>query len=282
MVIIDGFPLDCTLTEEHNYESEATTYPVESGAEITDHIRPRPTIVNIEGIVTDTPLETVAALRPNKAARTIEIENPDGETEIVPVRELKYSHLAIDHMLEIHESREPVKLETAIKTYKRMVMTSFSPKKQGDSVHITATFQEVIFVTNRRTVIKVAVPQHAKKKVIVGATVTLRTKDKQRVEGEVTNLQSKGQNLIEVRQPGDNKPIARNPTYYRPDGTVVSQQEYYQAIRDAGAVPIGADGKPIDPKDYQPYVPKKQRPAWYQNQPSTSQVPVGKATRLVK
>jgi hypothetical protein len=277
MIIVDGFPLDCTISEEHNYESEATMYPMESGVEVTDHIRSKPIVVSIEGIVTDTPLEAVAALRPRSATVAININAQTGESTIVPHKAPPYSQQAIDHMLEIHDSRTPVKLVTSIKTYTNMVMISFTPKKQGDSALISATFQQVRFVTNARTTVRVAVPQHAKRKVI---------------QGTPTNLESRGQAIIEVRDPGDDKPIADNPHYFRPDGSKVSDADYEKAVRDAGAIPLkqipdpsapgGFRSVPADPKDYQPYVPKNQRPPWWQTQKGSPNVTIGKATRIVR
>ena len=48
MITIAGFVIDAALRETHTYESEVTEYPVESGAMITDNIRPRPITIEIE------------------------------------------------------------------------------------------------------------------------------------------------------------------------------------------------------------------------------------------
>ena len=55
-ITIDGWPVDLALTEEHSHDSEATQYPVEKGANITDHVRPKPISITFEGIVSASPL----------------------------------------------------------------------------------------------------------------------------------------------------------------------------------------------------------------------------------
>ena len=39
---IAGFPIDATVTETHDLESEVTEYPTEKGSDITDHVRNKP------------------------------------------------------------------------------------------------------------------------------------------------------------------------------------------------------------------------------------------------
>ena len=54
--MIGDLALDCTVTETHTATSTVTEHPVESGANITDHIRPDPVQLSITGIVSDTPI----------------------------------------------------------------------------------------------------------------------------------------------------------------------------------------------------------------------------------
>lgn len=50
--------LDASLSESHSAEAEATDHPVEQGANITDHIRPKPQMLTIEGFVSNTPSDS--------------------------------------------------------------------------------------------------------------------------------------------------------------------------------------------------------------------------------
>jgi hypothetical protein len=48
--------LDACLSQSHKYSNKATSYPVESGLDITDHIRQEPEQFSIEGIITNSPV----------------------------------------------------------------------------------------------------------------------------------------------------------------------------------------------------------------------------------
>lgn len=51
---------DCTLTETHSSSAKATEHPVEEGANVSDHVRPELDRVQIEGVITNTPLNDVS------------------------------------------------------------------------------------------------------------------------------------------------------------------------------------------------------------------------------
>ena len=57
-VISDGYiKLDASLAENHRRESEITQYPVEVGGNISDHVRPKPIMLTIKGIISATPIQ---------------------------------------------------------------------------------------------------------------------------------------------------------------------------------------------------------------------------------
>ena len=53
---------DASISETHNRESEITEHPVEFGANVTDHVRARPKTIEINGLITDTPVVFLASL----------------------------------------------------------------------------------------------------------------------------------------------------------------------------------------------------------------------------
>ena len=59
--------IDCVLTEETIFTSEVTDYPVESGGNISDNIRPLPIKLSLEGIISTVPLHPVSVDRGNDA-----------------------------------------------------------------------------------------------------------------------------------------------------------------------------------------------------------------------
>lgn len=155
MILIDGFAIDCAEREEHSFDSEITEHPVETGADVADHVRARPIVVTIEGIVSDTPIGEIVA----------QGFREEGE---------KPSDAAKAKLLQIRDDREPVPLETSLGGYTNMLLESVSfPRSasDGDSLRFRATFKQVVLVTNLRRTIRVRVPRSAGK-VVVGNKAT--------------------------------------------------------------------------------------------------------------
>lgn len=61
--------LDATISERHVRRNEITAHPVEVGVDITDHVRRLPASIEIQGIVSNTPIVFFASLTepPNRA-----------------------------------------------------------------------------------------------------------------------------------------------------------------------------------------------------------------------
>lgn len=145
MVTIDGYVIDCAVTEEHSDENEITQHPVETGADIVDHIRRKPSTVSIQGIVSDTPLPAIEALR--------------SETTL-PSQE------AIEKLTALNLARETFNVTTSLRSYDNMALVSLSiPRdvKTGDALTFNARFQEVILVTNNRVTVTVSSARGKKK-----------------------------------------------------------------------------------------------------------------------
>lgn len=152
MITIDGYAIDASLTEAHTFESEVSEYPVETGGDVTDNVRPKPIVVKIDGIVSDTPIGTMADVRGR--------QGDNGQLDFTP------SNDAYAKLKEIRDRREPVSIVTTLQTFDSMVMTNLEvPRdaKTGKALRFTATFQQVTLVTNLRTTIRVATPSVANK-----------------------------------------------------------------------------------------------------------------------
>src|SRR6266702_3660671 len=48
--------LDAAVNENHTVAADITRHQVEKGSDVTDHIRPLPRRLSVEGIVTNTPI----------------------------------------------------------------------------------------------------------------------------------------------------------------------------------------------------------------------------------
>jgi len=54
---IGGIWIDCSVREAHSLTGTCTKHAVEEGADVTDHVRVMPDSLQLEGIVTNTPIE---------------------------------------------------------------------------------------------------------------------------------------------------------------------------------------------------------------------------------
>ena len=152
-VFIDGYEIDVTLSEEHFFDNEVTEHPVERGADVTDHVRARPVRITLEGLVSDTPIGDLAIRRK-------EFTLINGEAFALPSDE------SFARLLAIRDAREPVTIETSLRSFDDMMLESLTVPRtpqNGDALRFRATFVQVQFVTNDRTTIRVAVPRAAKK-----------------------------------------------------------------------------------------------------------------------
>lgn len=116
--------IDAVLTEDHQYNSRVTNYPVEDGRIISDHIINEPDTLQITGVVSDTPLSFLAPFN-----RSIN---------------------AFNTLVEIHNRRERITVVTGIKVYTDMVITSLQVPRNvqsGQSLTFVIDLQK-IFLDN--------------------------------------------------------------------------------------------------------------------------------------
>ncbi len=157
--MIDDYLIDCLLSDEHEYEAEVTEYPVESGATITDNIRPKPLTITMECLISNTPIGPLATIRDplSNVAGTFQLpsyhtgQDPNArETAQPPVSD------AYNRMLEIRDKREPVTIRTSLGTFSNMAMKSLSIPRasgRGDDLQFTASFQQIKIVRRKRSVV---------------------------------------------------------------------------------------------------------------------------------
>lgn len=149
-VSINGYPIDVAVSEDHQFDSDVTDWPVEQGADITDNARARPITVTVNGLVSDTPIGDLATTR---ATETAAGSGGNGS---------RPSNDAFARLLAIRDARQPVSITTSLQTFPNMMLTSLSvPRdaKTGKSLRFRATFKQVRIVTNARTTVRVSVPR---------------------------------------------------------------------------------------------------------------------------
>jgi hypothetical protein len=169
--LIGDLALDCTVTETHTATSTVTEHPVESGANITDHIRPDPVQLSITGIVSDTPIGS------RQVQRSIEVGGASVQVtqQEPPSSATGFGRAAWAKLDAIRTAAKPVKVVTRDKTYENMALVSLSvPKesKTGGALNFTAQFKQVRIVYNRTTRVVVAKATKSHKKQDTGKQPT--------------------------------------------------------------------------------------------------------------
>jgi hypothetical protein len=132
---IGGVELDATLVEEHRYTSRVTSYPIEDGTLISDHIINEPDVVVIEGIVSDTPINILS--------------------------QFNRSITAFNSLVRIHQNREVITVVTGIKVYPNMAIVGLDvPRdiKTGQSLRFNIELQKINFDTSVRLQLDAGTP----------------------------------------------------------------------------------------------------------------------------
>ena len=169
--MIGDLALDCTVTETHTATSTVTKHPVESGSNITDHIRPDPVQLSITGIVSDTPIGA------REVQRAIEIGGVSVQIkqQETPTSPTGFGRAAWSKLDAMRLAAKPVTVLTRDKKYESMAIVSLTvPKeaKTGGALYFTAQFEQVRIVFNRSTKVVVAKAPKSHKKQDTGKQPT--------------------------------------------------------------------------------------------------------------
>ena len=156
----DVIQIDVTVSEVHSLQAEVTQHPVEVGADIADHYRPKPAELRIQGIVTDTPLDNSLGLA---VARALEgpIGTAIGVTQGIAATALGRASIlrsTFNALQSLHDNAVPCQIFTPYKIYRDMLMTDLQvtrDKAGGEALYFTAAFREVFFVSSSTTSINV-------------------------------------------------------------------------------------------------------------------------------
>lgn len=147
---IDTLKIDVTRVETHTFANEVTDHPVEEGANVSDHSRPRPYTVTMECLISDTPLA----------------DRSDGDStpRIAAFQKLR----------DLHETGAIVTIVTSLATYKDMAIESISiPRdaKGREALQFSVSFKHVRTVRNKLTRAKKTQDKRAAEKQKQGKTV---------------------------------------------------------------------------------------------------------------
>lgn len=153
-VTLGAITLDASLRETHKADVETTDYPVETGVDITDHARPKPRLLTIEGVVTNTPLTQDASITNDLVDSTgTVIGNFTSQGEIQPgLAEKAYADL-----IDLYLNGTLITVTTALAVYPSMLLTTLEVPRDahsGQALFFTATFKQVTLAQSQVVQVK--------------------------------------------------------------------------------------------------------------------------------
>lgn len=184
---IGALELDAILTESHSRRNRVTNFPVEEGADITDHISLLPIEFNMEGHITNTPV----SFGPANTGIVLSVGN--NQSRVAAAYEL---------LKEIFDSRALVTVVSGLEVYTEMAFVSLDiPRsaRTGEVLNFSASFKKVRIVTSETVLIPKAAKSASDKaatKVDAGQNSTKAAGEKTDAKAKSTSLLAKGANIL--------------------------------------------------------------------------------------
>ena len=179
---IGNIDLDATISDGHQYSNRVTKFPIESGANISDHVIQDPEVVTIKGFVTNAPVKLFGGignavnisrnvLSTLRGGKILESRVEDAYAKLMALAGFDYPFQPAEDSSSVRGSDGRVDLEkfidkysktvpnqvqlinivTGLTVYTSMIATSVNiqrDKDTGDSLIFTGTFQKVKIVSN--------------------------------------------------------------------------------------------------------------------------------------
>lgn len=148
MITIDGYIIDAAIVEDHAHDNTVTENPTEKGSAMTDHVIVNPDRITYECVVSDTPSLDITA------ARGLDLNGAAPSED------------AYERMKFIRKRATPVTLTDSLGTHTNMMLAQLTfprRKEDGKALYFRVSFVSMEIVENERTVVRVAVPQQAKR-----------------------------------------------------------------------------------------------------------------------
>ncbi len=145
---LDFIEIDATPQETHSHTLEVTQHPVERGADISDHARPKADMLPLDCAVSDT-----------EAGRSSDI----------------YERLRL-----LQDKAVLMTVITTLRTYDNMILQSLSTTrtaKDAGGLRFTVIFQQIELVQNKTTVVTVTREPITKPKISNGKQPTKQAAD---------------------------------------------------------------------------------------------------------
>jgi hypothetical protein len=155
--------LDASVNEAHQGSAQVTEHPVETGAAVTDNIRPLPRRLTIEGVVSNTPIyaEILSPTRVSNGDVNAEVKSTSfttasGKTVTTPKgKALQFSE-KFDRVKDVYEALvgayqngSLITIATTLQRYDSFAITALNVPRNVDNsnaIQFTIDFQEILTV----------------------------------------------------------------------------------------------------------------------------------------
>lgn len=160
---IGSLELDASVTETHSAEVDVTDHPIESGANISDHVRPKVETLTIEGLVTNSPLPVKSdpLVSYTYGSQTVSSRSRFFETR---------AGQAYADLRAMKDAGQLLTIVTALRSYENMVIQTLNVPRDatsGQALRFSVTLKQIRKVTNRAVSV-VNVENKGKKKKDLG------------------------------------------------------------------------------------------------------------------
>lgn len=145
VVTVNGYPLDVVRMETFNFETEVTSDPVEGGVKISDHAQNNQPSIELECVVSDTPIGEIA----DDSTRT-------GLSEGVLPSDDIYNRL-----MELRKSHALVPVQTTLGLFENMMITRVTVPRSAENtggLTFSVSLVQLSIAEVQRTQVKVATP----------------------------------------------------------------------------------------------------------------------------
>lgn len=142
--------LDASLNENHRRENVISDYPVESGSNITDHVRNQPVILQMTGFVTNSPVP-ILDLGVDKLKESLSNVGDEVSSKVISRDKFERTTVARDLLLDYWKNGTLLDIDTNFFVYTNMVIESLLVPRNatiGDAMRFEATFKQIRFVSS--------------------------------------------------------------------------------------------------------------------------------------
>ena len=155
---------DSTPSTGIRRQADVTSYPVENGADVSDHVQIRNNTFKLSGMITETPIRAVRDLLYSAGVNGTRISQ------------------AITYLDQIFEARQPIILITEHKVYENVILTGISyDYKSEHAMQFDLEFEQVRLVSKAEVNVIATKTQGNKS---VGGTVKQRVVAPKKTEGD--------------------------------------------------------------------------------------------------